>query len=115
MGIKGLSEYIDNVVVSIKSYAGKKVAVDISIFLHRFIKIAGEDKWIPLLVNLLLLLKKYKIKTVCILDGEPPKEKLEERKKRRDSSGKVKEKVNELRDLISQVESVDKEIGNILG
>jgi len=106
MGIKGLSEYIDNVVVSIKSYAGKKVAVDISIFLHRFIKIAGEDKWIPLLVNLLLLLKKYKIKTVCILDGEPPKEKLEERKKRRDSSGKVKEKVNELRDLISQVEEL---------
>jgi flap endonuclease-1 len=109
MGIKGLSEYIDNVVVSIKSYAGKKVAVDISIFLHRFIKIAGEDKWIPLLVNLLLLLKKYKIKTVCILDGEPPKEKLEERKKRRDSSGKVKEKVNELRDLISQVEELIEE------
>lgn len=118
MGIKGLSDFIRKnsdcyQVKHMSNYFGRKIAVDISVFLYKSIRSAGEDGWMKLMINLLLSLKKQKIKTVCIFDGpNAPEEKLKERAERRSNSNKVKEKALEIQDLILEVENIIEDVEN---
>ena len=74
--------------------AGFKIAVDVSIFLNKFVKTAGETKWVEPFILLVRMLKKNGIKPVFIFDGpNPPPEKQAERDRRRAEGAKKAEKI----------------------
>lgn len=90
MGIKDLYKVIDEYAPESRSthhlseFVGYSFAVDISIFLNKYIKSAGDPLWMNTFFLFLCTLKKHGIKTVCIFDGpNPPKEKLQEQEARR--------------------------------
>jgi len=63
---------------------GWRIAVDISIFLYKYILSIGPEKWINPFIVLLCTLKKNGIKAVCIFDGKnAPEEKNKEREHRK--------------------------------
>lgn len=83
---------------------GFRVAVDISIFFYKFVRSCGEKRWLNQFIDLLCLLKKHRIKAVCIFDGsEPPLEKQEEQERRRASSAKIVTKLEECQRLLDLV------------
>lgn len=95
MGIKGLYKVIKSeaphhlVEYHLSELTGKSLAIDISIFLYKYIRSATDGGWRNLFILFLCKLKKYRIKAVCIFDGPDfPDEKLEEQKKRREQTAK---------------------------
>jgi len=90
MGIKDLyptlRELCPNVFTTIKleQLNGARVAVDISIFLYKFIKTAEQGKWINFYIRFLCAFRKHNVKFICIFDGANcPQEKREEQNRRR--------------------------------
>jgi flap endonuclease-1 len=73
---------------------GWRIAVDISIFLYKYILSVGPEKWINPFIVLLCTLKKNGIKAVCIFDGKnAPKEKGKEREHRKLENQKKRERM----------------------
>ena len=85
---------------------GKKIAVDISNFLFRFI-INNNCYYLTLFLNLCMTFKKYNIQCIYVFDGNAPKEKnrvLEKRKKVRNKNiEKLSEYIKELKDFNDEV------------
>lgn len=110
MGIKDLYNIIKKyapdclITYDLTELNGYRMAVDISIFLYKYIRSAGEEKWIDVFILFLCNLKKYGIKAICIFDGpNPPKEKAKEHEERRINTQKIKDRLKECieaRDLI---------------
>lgn len=109
MGIKELSKYIrDNTnayrLQSLSRYSGKKIAVDISVFLYKTIRSNGPEGWVTSMVSLFRCLKKFGIKIVCVFDGpNAPPEKLKEREQRRDTTQKVRDKTELIKSLLEEL------------
>jgi flap endonuclease-1 len=81
---------------------GVRVAVDVSIFLNKYVKSAGTERWLDSLTLLLCTLKKHGIKPVCIFDGpNPPVEKKAEQQRRRAEAAKAKAKIDRGLELCS--------------
>lgn len=109
MGIKDFYKMIDSlcpeelITLDLYDLSGMSIAVDISVFLYKLVKTAG-DRWHTNFVSFLCTLKKYRIKCVCIFDGPGfPPEKIEERERRRAQSQKSIDRMlrcEELRELI---------------
>jgi 5'-3' exonuclease len=79
---------------------GYRIAVDISIFLYKFIRTSGKERWVDSFIILMCSLKKYGIKAVCIFDGpKPPTEKKMEQERRRRDSEKMVSKLREMKRL----------------
>lgn len=79
----------------LSEFCGHRWAVDISIFLFKFIKSAGNADWMGSFFLFLCTLKKHGIKTVCIFDGpNPPIEKKIEQDRRRKDSQKAVNRLN---------------------
>ena len=73
---------------------GWRVAVDISIFLYKYILTCGPERWINPFISLLCTLKKSGIKAVCIFDGKnAPSEKDKERDHRKGEAQKKKDRM----------------------
>lgn len=79
----------------LSDFAYKRVAVDLSLFMHKYKAICG-DRWLTAFINLVVCLRKNEIHAVFILDGKSPQEKQEERSKRRDSKQTLEKQVAEL-------------------
>ena len=76
--------------------SGFRVAVDISIFLYKYVRSAGKVQWMNILLLLLCSLKKYGIKSVCVFDGpDAPEEKKNEKAHRKETSEKQKARLKE--------------------
>jgi flap endonuclease-1 len=112
MGIKDffdiIKTYCPHVLVEVKleTLCGVKVAVDISIFLNKFVKTAGEHRWLDSFIILLCTLKKYGIKPVCIFDGpNPPPEKKNEQNRRRAEAAKKQSRINHGKTILKQLET----------
>ena len=76
---------------------GFYIAVDISIFLYKYIRTAGGDYWVNVFISFLCKFIKHNIVTVCIFDGpNPPIEKKLEQVSRRESVAKSVDKMNNL-------------------
>jgi 5'-3' exonuclease len=117
MGIKDLTKTIEEIAPGIiykttfEELDGYRVAVDISIFLHKFIKSGGLDGWLDMFIYLLRKLKYNRIKAICIFDGpNPPQEKLLEQQKRREGVEKIRVKCRRLQEMIKIVED-NKKLG----
>jgi len=83
MGIRYLNKYFREEcitknncikIVNLSQLSGKKIAVDISIYLYKFI---GDDKLIENIYLMLSIFKYYNIIPVFIFDGKSPAEKKE--------------------------------------
>ena len=86
MGVQNLNRYLRNNCNSavknlpLSSLAGKRIVIDTSIYLYRFI---GEGDLIENMYNLISIFKNYNIVPIFIFEGVPPIEKEEIIKKRR--------------------------------
>uniref|UniRef100_A0A6C0EP94 XPG N-terminal domain-containing protein n=1 Tax=viral metagenome TaxID=1070528 RepID=A0A6C0EP94_9ZZZZ len=85
MGIKHLNKFLkeeckDSIkFISLSKLSGKKIAVDISIYIYKY---AGDNTLIENIYLMLSVFRNYNIIPVFIFDGKPPTEKKELLKKR---------------------------------
>lgn len=97
MGIKDLmkviKEYCEDMllVFHLSEFEGMRIAIDISIFLYKYIRTSGEIRWMNTFILLLCALKQYRIKGVCIFDGPdpPPEKKLEQDRRRAEGEKQI--------------------------
>lgn len=108
MGIKDLYKVIyehgsEGVgVVNLEDIKGLRIAVDISVFLYKFIRTAGDDgdKWLNAFIHFLCTFKKHRINCICIFDGpNPPPEKKEEQLRRRAENAKAQQRLFNMRNI----------------
>ena len=118
MGIKDLYRVIedhapDQIVTgcSLSDLRGQAIAIDMSIYLYRYILSFREERaWVDALIQLVTLLKKHRIKAVCVFDGpSPPLEKQEEQQARRLARTKTVLRIQALRDALRGVEATPRE------
>lgn len=90
MGIKNLYKVLqeecpDQIVkIHISKLSGCNLAIDISIFLYKYIRSMGEVQWMNAFIHFLCILKRNRIKAICVFDGpNPPIEKQKEQEERR--------------------------------
>ena len=81
MGIRYLNKYFrescknDSIkIISMSQLSGKKIAIDISIYLYKFI---GDKQLIENMYQMLSIFRYYNIIPIFIFDGKPPAEKKE--------------------------------------
>ena len=87
--------------IHISEYGFKRVAIDISLYLHKFKAICG-DNWLSSFVNLVACLRRNEIHCVFIFDGKSPKEKENERTKRRDNRKKMEHHLYDLEEAFEE-------------
>jgi len=87
--------------VHISEYSFKKVAIDISLYLHKFKAVCG-DRWLSAFINLIASLRRNEIHCVFIFDGKSPAEKLGEQSKRQESREKLDRQLFELEEAFSE-------------
>ena len=87
MGIKHLNSFIKtNCTKSIKcipitELSGKKIAIDISIYLYKY---EGDGTLIENMYLMMAILRYYNVTPIFIFDGKPPTEKKELIQKRKE-------------------------------
>ena len=86
MGIKHLNKFFkenaseSTKLISLSELSGKKIAVDISIYLYRYI---ADNSLIDSMYLMLILFRTNNITPVFIFDGKPPEEKKDLLQKRK--------------------------------
>lgn len=84
--------------------AGNSLAIDISIFLYKFIRSCGPEDWKKQFIILLCTLRRHGIKGICVFDGpDPPEEKKVEQKRRRNEAKKTIYRLETCRQLLNKV------------
>lgn len=81
--------------VHLSHYRYKKVAIDISLYLHKFKAVCG-DRWLTAFINLVSSLRRNELHCVFIYDGKAPDEKSAEQLERREAKEKLEKTVYEL-------------------
>ena len=100
MGIKHLNKFFKEnahsalTMVSLSSLSGKKIAVDISIYMYRYL---SDGTLIENMYLMLSVFKYYNIIPIFIFDGKPPNEKMELLKKRRNDKKNAEKEYNNLK------------------
>jgi flap endonuclease-1 len=103
MGIRYLNRFLkDNASPSIKmcrlsELSGKKIAVDVSIYMYRF---ASDNTLIENMYLMLSIFRHYNIIPIFIFDGKPPAEKRELLQKRKEDKYRAEEEYNTLKNLL---------------
>ena len=111
MGIKNLNKFLREKCphvfepIHISHYGFKKVAIDISLYLHKFKAIAG-DQWLGAFLNLIASLRRNQIHCAFIFDGKSPPEKEEERKRRHQERLKLEKYVHDLEDAVNEYHKI---------
>lgn len=106
MGLEGVSEFIKKKYPGcitnshLSEFAFKRIAVDISGFIYRYISIYGKEntQWLRCFVNLILLMRSNNVIFIPVFDGKPPKEKSEEIQERRKARDNITDKIKTIED-----------------
>jgi hypothetical protein len=115
MGIRYLNRFLkENASPSIKlcrlaELSGKKIAVDISIYMYRF---ASENNLIENVYLMLSVFRHYNIIPIFVFDGKPPPEKHELLQKRKEDKQEAEEEYNKLKkslELNTNMDESDKQ------
>jgi len=121
MGIKYLNRFLqENCKESIKKISlnelsGKKIVVDTSIYMYRYL---GENALLENIYLMIGILRKYNIVPLFVFDGKPPKEKEELLKERKKNKKIAEEKYTELQNKlineeIEQNEKIEEEMNKL--
>ncbi len=104
MGIKDLNRFIrencsDNAIkrVQLHELSGKKIAVDVSIYLYKY---AGENSLIENMYSLLALFRQYNIIPIFVFEGKSPAEKKALLKKRRENKQEAEREYNVMKGIL---------------
>ena len=103
MGIKHLNRYLQSNCktgiskISLNDLRGKKIAIDTSIYLYRFI---GENALLENFYLMISIFREYDIIPLFVFDGKPPKEKNNLIKKRKKEKKQAEIKYIELENKI---------------
>lgn len=115
MGIRYLNRFLkENASESIRlsrlaELSGKKIAVDISIYMYRF---ASDDNLIENIYLMLSVFRHYNIIPIFVFDGKPPPEKRELLQKRKEDKQEAEEEYNRLKNTLkinSDMDEADKQ------
>ncbi len=107
MGIKNLNKFMRDkcpsvfVPIHLSEWAYKQVAIDISLYLHKFKAVCG-DGWLTAFINLIVSLRRNEIHCVFIFDGPAPPEKDLERARRREERDEREQGVMVLEDALQE-------------
>ena len=93
--------------VHLETFYKQKVAVDISIYLYRFL---GDGNFMEHLYMFLSLFKYYCIEPIFVFDGKPPAEKKDTIYKRKMEERAAKEEYDELQRIEIHDENIQKRI-----
>jgi len=110
MGIKLLNRFIKSNVkdsmklISIKELSGKKIAIDISIYMYKY---ASEDNLIENIYLMLAIFRYYNITPIFIFDGKPPVEKKEALIKRSEEKKEAQKEFNKLKEILTNNSNMD--------
>jgi flap endonuclease-1 len=110
MGIKYLNRFLrteckDSIkFVSIAELSGKKIAVDISIYMYKF---HAEDTLIENIYLMLSIFRHYNIIPIFIFDGKAPAEKKALLDKRRENKRDAEKEYNKLKKELSENNDID--------
>ena len=85
--------------IHISEYSFQKVAIDISLYMHKYKAVCG-DRWLSAFINLIASLRRNEIHCVFIFDGGAPAEKMGEQAKRRDTREKLDNKLYDLEEAL---------------
>jgi len=114
MGVRHLNSFIRNncqratKCVSFSELSGKKIAVDISIYLYKYLE---TDTLIENMYLMMSIFRYYGVIPIFVFDGKPPPEKKELLKERRLLKESAEEEYNKLKKM-SQCEELEKEEKN---
>ena len=103
MGVKLLSKllktqcYEETKQIHLSSLFGKKICIDVSIYLYRY---KSQDTLIESFYLMCSLFKHYNITPIFIFDGKPPESKREELEKRKQNRIDCEEKYNVLKQQV---------------
>ena len=112
MGIKHLNRFFRNNVsssmkfVSISELSGKKIAVDISIYLYKY---ALDGNLIENMYLMLAIFRHYNVTPIFIFDGKPPPEKKELLIKRREDKQEAEQEYNKLKCILNSNSKIDED------
>jgi len=114
MGIKGLSQFLRNKFpevfesVHISEYEFKKIAVDVSLYVHIYISQYNDPEkpdlktWLIGILRLVAMLRKYEVHPCFVYDTSAPKEKDDERARRREVKEKSKDRLFVIEDALEE-------------
>jgi flap endonuclease-1 len=100
MGIKHLNKFLkenaNNSIkfISLSELSGKKIAIDISIYMYKY---ASEGTLIENIYLMLAVFRLYNVIPIFVFDGKPPTEKNELLLKRRQDKNEAREEFNNLK------------------
>jgi hypothetical protein len=119
MGIRHLNRFFrDNAangmkVISLAELSGKKIAVDINIYMHKY---AAEGSLIESIYSMLSIFRHYSITPIFVFDGKPPAEKKELLLKRREDRKEAIQEYDKLQNILwNNLDIDDTEKQEILG
>jgi flap endonuclease-1 len=92
--------------INLSELNGKKIAVDISIYLYKF---EAEDVLMENMYLMLAIFRHYNILPIFIFDGKPPPEKKELLQKRRNTKMEAKNEYNRLKEKLVDDTSISKQ------
>ena len=110
MGIKHLNRFFkenaseSTKFISLSELSGKKIAVDISIYMYKY---ASDDTLIENIYLMLSIFRHYNVIPIFVFDGKPPTEKNELLKKRRHDKKQAEEEYNILKNKLSNNDYLD--------
>jgi len=109
MGIKYLNKFLrtecsDSIkTISFAELSGKKIAVDISIYMYKY---ESNESLIENMYLMLALFRKYNIIPIFIFDGKPPTEKKALLQKRREDKKEAEKEYNILKEKLDLSNSI---------
>ena len=111
MGVKNLNKFIrekcgnDSIkCISMSELSGKKIAIDISIYIYKFV---GDDSLIENMYLMLSIFRYYNIIPIFVFDGKPPTEKKELLLKRMYNKKEAENEYNDLKNILFKNENMD--------
>jgi len=111
MGIKNLNRFLmDNCSknaikkLHLSKLSGKKIAVDVSIYIYKFMT---DNQLLEKMYLLITMLKHYNIESIFVFDGKAPTEKKDLLEKRRMEKMEAKKKYYELMDQLDTTSQTD--------
>lgn len=87
--------------VHLSTFAYEKIAIDISLYMHKYKSICGE-RWPSAFINLIASLRRNEIHCVFIFDGKAPDEKSTEHEKRKNNKENNAKKILQLDQAFEQ-------------
>jgi len=111
MGIKDLNGFLKRKIpdtikrTHLKDYAGKRVAIDTSIYFYKFLY--KHPRFIEQFLEQIYKLIQSGITPVYIFDGKPPKEKQNELNERKERKDDMKDKMKQLQTELTELGETD--------